>query len=955
MEELPAGTVTFLFTDVERSTEMVQRLGDAAYGDLLKTHRALLRTAFTTHHGREVDTQGDAFFVVFADARDAVRAALAIQDALATHPWPSGAQIRVRTGLHSGTAVIVGNAYVGVDVHRAHRICAVGHGGQVVLSQVTSLLVADALPAGVRLQDLGEHRLRDLRRPERIFQVVHPHLPPALPPLRSLSVLPHNLPVQLTSFIGRDREISEVKHLLANTRLLTLTGPGGSGKTRLALQAAAESLHAYPDGVWLAELAALADPDLVRSAVAAALDVREETGRPLQTTLVDALQNKRLLLILDNCEHLVEACAQTAESLLRAVPDLTILATSRERLGAAGETSYLVPPMSVPDVRRPQAPEDLVKIEAVRLFIERAASIQPGFSLTPAAAADVARIVHTLDGIPLAIELAAARVRVLSVPQIAQRLQDRFHLLTAGGRTAAPRQQTLQATMDWSYDLLSEPERALLRRLSVFASGATLDAVEAVCVGGEVGLRDTVDLLSRLVDKSLVVAEETNGARRYWLLDTVSAYAREKLSAAGETPAFRRHHAGWYQRLVEQAEPHLETPDRRWMDRLETEHDNIRAALDATITPGGGEDALRFAVALHRFWHIRGYWTEGRRWLEAALAANPHASPGLRAKALARIAAFAQHQGDYRRAQALAEEGLGLYQALGDPRGMADVLNTLGNIAYHQGDYDAARKLHEASLARGRDAGDKYGIASSLVNLAIVADHLGQYEQAVAWCRDSLTIFREIGDPRGTAFALSVLGTLASDQGDYTTARPLFEESLALQRTLGDRHGMAGTLVSLGRVLLAQRNFSASRTALGESLTLRRELGSRHGIAASLWAQGHLARLEHRRDDALARMRESLELRRSLGDKTGIAECLEELAHWSVTPGRAVVLMGAAEALRRTTGARRSPPADRAFAELLASIRASAGDKMFDAEWHRGQTLGPEAAAMLALSDEAAG
>lgn len=949
MEALPAGTVTFLFTDVERSTELVQRLGDSAYSRLLDTHRALLRAAFTAHHGREVDTQGDAFFVVFADARDAVRAALAIQETLATHAWPSGASLRVRIGLHTGVAVIVGSAYVGVDVHRAQRICAAGHGGQVVLSQTTSALVAESLPEGVRQLDLGEHRLRDLRRSERIFQLLHPHLPPGLPPLRSLSVLPHNLPVQLTSFIGRDREISEVKHLLAKTRLLTLTGSGGSGKTRLALQAAAESLHAYPDGVWLVELATLADPDLVRSAVAAALDVREETGRPLQATLVDVLQNKHLLLILDNCEHLVDACAQTAESLLRAAPHVTIIATSRERLGAAGETSYLVPPLSMPDVRGEQALEDLVKTEAVRLFIERAASIQPGFSLTPAAAAALTRIVHTLDGIPLAIELAAARVNVLSVPQIAARLQDRFHLLTTGGRTAAPRQQTLQATMDWSYDLLSEPERALLRRLSVFAGGFPLDAVEAVCVGGDVGLDDVVDLLSRLVDKSLVTAEETNGTRRYWLLDTVRAYAGEKLAVARETPAVRDRHAAWYRGLAEQAELHLDAPDRRWMDRLEAEHENIRAALDATVTPGGGEDALRFAAALQRFWHIRGYWTEGRRWLEAALAASPGAPPALRAKALGRTAMLAQRQGDYRRARALAEDGLGLYRTLADPRGMATILNVLGNIAYAQGDYQAARELHETGLARGREAGDKFSIAASLANLAIVADHLGLYDRAAAWCRDSLTIFREIGDQRGTAFALSFLGTLASDQGDHAAARPLLEESLSLQRQLGDRVGMANTLVGLGLVAREQGDLDTARRFLSESLSVRRELGNKHGVAASLHALAHVADRQGNRREAGAQFAESLVIRRALGDKVGIAECLEGLAR-TAGPERAVRLLAAAEAIRRALASSRRPADQRDFDGLLAAARSALGEPAFRAAWTTGDAMTPEQAADEALS-----
>src|SRR2546425_303 len=628
MTELPTGTVTFLFTDVEGSTELVQRLGDIPYAEVLETHHALLRRLFAAHHGREIDTQGDAFFVVFEDALDAVRAALVIQDAVATQQWPQEAGIRLRIGIHTGAPQLVAGAYVGVDVHRAARICAAGHGGQILLSQTT-----------------------------------------------------------------------------------------------LALQVAADLLDDYPDGIWLVELATLSDPGLILSAVGSVLDVREETGRPPDVTLLDALRGRHLLLILDDCEHLVEACAHAAASLLQAAPKLTIVATSRERLGVIGETSYLVPPLALPEVRREETVAHLIRTESIRLFLERASSLQPGVTLTASDAGHLARIVQTLDGIPLAIELAAARVNVLSVPQIAERLDDRFRLLSSGGRPAAPRQQTLRATMDWSYDLLTEAERTLLRRLSVVAGGGQVEAAEAGGTGGDVDRPDAVDLPARLVNKSIVMVDDWNGSRRFRLLDTVREYAREKLEAAGEISAVRERHCNWYRRLGEETEPHLEALDRHWMDRLEVEHENLRVALAAS----SGADALRFAVALQPFWHIRGYWTEGRRWLEVLLAAAPDAAVALRAKALGRTAILVQLQGDHDRARALADEALSLYNQLGDTRGMAIAFNILGNIAYHQGDYRGAKELHEASLARGRAAGDKHSIASSLVNLAVVADHLEQY------------------------------------------------------------------------------------------------------------------------------------------------------------------------------------------------------------------------------------
>lgn len=948
MEHLPAGTVTFLFTDIAGSTDLVQRLGDRVYSDLIASHRALLRVIFSAHHGLEMDTQGDAFFVAFAQARDAVTAAVAIQAAVAAHARPSQARVRVRIGVHTGSPVLVGGAYVGVDVHRAARICAAGHGGQVLLSQATCALITGSLPDGMGLADLGEHRLRDLRRSERIFQVLHPHLPPDLPPLRSLSVLPHNLPVQLTSFIGRERETGEVKRLLAGARLLTLSGSGGSGKTRLAIQVGADLLEIYSDGVWLVDLAPLSNPALIPSAVAAALAVREQSGRPLAVTLTESLRAKRLLLILDNCEHLVDACAQMAESLLQAGPQVTILATSRERLNVPGETVYLVPPLSLPETHRPLAVEELIKTEAVRLFVERASSVHPGWSPAPAVAADIARIVQALDGIPLAIELAAARVTVLSTAQIAERLRDRFRLLTAGSRTALPRQQTLVATMDWSYELLSEPERALLRRLSVFAGGLTLEAAEVIGAGDGVDRADILDLLARLVDKSLVLVDDSGIAPRYRLLDTVREYAREKLAAAGEDVAVRDRHRVWYRGVIERAEPHLDAYDRAWMDLLEQEHDNIRAALEATVFAAHGEDALRSAVALQRLWHVRGHWTEGRRWLEAALAASPDASPALRAKAMGRTAMLVQLQGDYHRARVLAEEGLALYRALGDARGMAIILNVLGNITYNQGDFRTARELHEASLAHGREAGDQHSIASSLLNLAIVADHLGQYDQAVTWCRDSLVIFREIKDPRGIAFALSFLGTLASDQDDYAAARPLLEESLALQRQSGDKQGVANTLVGLGLVAREQGDLAAAHALLSESLSIRRELGNRHGMAAALTALAQVAVRRHNHSEASAQFAESLAIRRALGDKGGMAECLEGLAQMA-PPAHATRLLAAAGAIRSALGSSRRSADQHDFEQLAARLLSTLGEEVFRAAWTDGEALTPEAAADEAL------
>jgi predicted ATPase/class 3 adenylate cyclase len=577
---LPAGTVTFLFTDLEGSTRLLEA-HPHAYQDAVARHHALLRGAVEAHGGAVFETVGDAVYAAFARPTDAVAAALAGQVALHREAWGAVGELRVRMGLHTGEVERQGAHYFGAPLYRGARLTATAHGGQVVLSEATAALVREALPPGAGLRDLGAHRLKDLQQPERVAQLTHPALPAAFPPLRSLDARPHNLPLQLTSFVGRERELGEVARRLGAVRLLTLTGAGGVGKTRLALQTAAGLVEAHPDGVWLVELAPLADPALVPQAVAAAVGVREEPGRPLVATLADALRPKHLLLLLDNCEHLLDAAAALAAALLRACPGVRVLATSREALGLAGEAPYRVPslalpaPGSTPPVAAPARPE------AVTLFVERAAVAQPAFAVTDRTAPAVVEVCRRLDGIPLAIELAAARVRVLPVEQLLARLDDRFRLLTGGGRTVPPRQRTLRATVEWSHALLSEAERALFARLAVFAGGFSLEAAEAVGAGDGVPTDEVLDRLSRLVDQSLVVADEAaDGTARFRLLETLRQYAGERLAASGEAAAARDRHAAFYLALAEASRPPAaEHHDGAWLARLEREHDNLRAAL----------------------------------------------------------------------------------------------------------------------------------------------------------------------------------------------------------------------------------------------------------------------------------------------------------------------------------------------------------------------------------------
>jgi predicted ATPase/DNA-binding SARP family transcriptional activator len=641
----------------------------------------------------------------------------------------------------------------------------------------------------------------------------------------------HNLPALLTTFIGREREIAEIKRLLVQVRLLTLTGSGGCGKTRLALQVAGQLEGEYPDGVWLVELAALSDPSLVPQAVASAFGLREAPGRrALTATLAESLSRKQLLLVLDNCEHLVEACATLSDALLRACPSLYLLATSRQPLGLVGEAVWPVPPLSLPDLRRLPPTEHLLQSEAIRLFVERARLAQPDFALTSRNAAAVAQICHRLDGLPLAIELAAARVKLLSAEQIAARLDDRFRLLSGGSRTA-PRHQTLRAAMDWSYELLSEAERTLFNRLAVFAGGWTIEAAEALSDG------DVLDLLSSLVDKSLALAEpDSTGAVRYRLPETLRQYGRERLADSGEAEQILRRHAAFFLMLAEQAEPELLGPEQAaWLGRLEREHENLRAALAWARERGDAEAALRLAGAMWFFWLQRGYWSEGRERLEEALAlARDSGCSRERAKALCGAGTLAWPQDDYGAARSRLEESVALWQQLGDRWGLALALYYLGHAALMSGDYPAARSCYEESLPIFEELGDTWGLSQPLEGLGRVALQEGDYAAARARLEESLAIRRAIGDKWQIALAQNVLGDVARCQRDYNLATALYEESLALFRELDSRGGMASSLHNLGYVAHGQGDERRAGALFGESLTLFCELGDKRGIAEAL-------------------------------------------------------------------------------------------------------------------------
>ncbi len=747
---LPAGTVTFLFTDIEGSTRVWEDQSDTMRVAHAR-HDALLRQAIEENNGCVFKTIGDAFCAAFATAPDALSAALAAQMALAAEAWPPTLSVRVRMALHTGTAEQRDNDYFGQPLNRVARLLNAGHGGQTLLSDVAHALTRDTLPASTSLLPLGEHRLRDLGRPEPVFQLNHPALPDTFPPLRSLdnATLPNNLSQQMTSFIGREKEIAAVKTLLGKTRLLTLTGSGGCGKTRLSLQVAADVLDNYPDGVWFVELAPLADPALVPQTLAQVLNVREEAGKPLAQTLVTALKDKKMLIVLDNCEHLLDTCARLLDTLLRACPGVCALASSREGLGIGGELTYRIPSLSLPNARQAATVESVGQYEAVQLFVERALFYLPAFTVTNANAPALASICSRLDGIPLALELAAARVRSLSLEEINSRLDNRFRLLTGGSRTALPRQQTLRALIDWSYDLLTPQEKTLLRRLSVFAGGWTLETAEQVGAGeddADAGIEEweVLDLLTSLADKSLVLVQTAGETTRYSLLETVRQYARDRLLESGEELAVRKRHGDCFLTLAEEVRPKLVGEGQaQWLEVLEEEHDNLRQAL--TLYAEGteedteaGEKGLRLGAALLRFWLRRGHASEGREHLRAALA-HPGGQETTRARCSALFAA--------------------------------------GGLPIIHGDLDSARVLLEESLAMAREIGARGLIAWSLANLGMIAEIRGEYSIAYTLDEESVAIMRETGDKHGIAYVLIEIGLVAMAQGNYSEARDRYEES----------------------------------------------------------------------------------------------------------------------------------------------------------------------------------
>lgn len=963
-------------TDIEGSTRLFEQR-PAAMEAALPRHDALVGETVMEHGGILVKArgEGDSLFVVFDRPSAAVDAAIALQRALLAEPWPGGLPLRVRIGIHSGEAEPRMGDYYGLAVNRCARIRSAAHGGQVLLSQAARELVRDVLPEGTGLRSLGEHRLRSLARPERIYQLMAADLPTEFPPLRTPEHRPGNLPVPATPLVGREREVRAAREALQrdDVRVLTFTGPGGTGKSRLALQVAASVVDDFPDGVYFVPLAPVHETELVLPTITHALGLREIAGLPLAGSLKEYLRDRRTLLVLDNFEQVIAAAPVVAD-LMAACPRVQAIATSREPLRLGGEQEFPVPPLDVPPAGAPVEVESLAHCTAVALFVQRARAVRPGFALTAENAAAVAGLCRRLDGLPLAIELAAARTRHLSPQALLERLRAPaganggagLAVLSSGARDLPERQQTLRAAIAWSYDLLYPSEQTLFRRLAVFVGGFTADGAENVCAmdgvmecwsDGAMGAGSTLysitptlhhsagrvlDTLASLVDKSLLRQEDgPGGEARFTMLGTIREFGLECMEAAGETAAIRRAHARHFLELVLAAEPALHGREQiGWLRRLDAEQENLRSALEWTIS--GARDAagaLQLASALHWYWFLRGHLAEGRSWLEEALRLSTAARAGagapdsaapasgpqapeatrLQAKGLYAASALAWVQGDYAAAGGYAGESLAAYRSLGDEVGAAHAQTRLGTALQSQGDLDTATQLEREAIAVLRREGDRWALALSLFRLGLALGVGGDPAEAQALLDESQAIFRELGDRWGLARTLNNLGELARYAGDDERASALYTESLALNRELGATWEIGVSLHNLGQVARRQGDNKRAERLFEESLLIYQELASRPFMAHCLAGLAEVAATERGTRSAAAAAR------------------------------RAVLLSGAAEAVLESSGGVMDP-VDRAELErALAPARAALGDEAFTAALAEGRATPLEQAIDLAL------
>ncbi len=934
MTTLPSGTVTFLFTDMEGSTQLWEKHPEEMKSALAK-HDAILKAAIETNHGHVIKTTGDGIHAVFEKAADAVNAAIAAQKILQSlildnnvvsirgadeqRPYSTtSVQVKVRMGLHTGEAELRDGDYFGQTLNRTARIMSAGHGGQILISEVTAQVAREHFSHDISLLDLGEHYLKGLLEAEKILQVKATGLQSEFPPLNSIPIATNNIPTQLTSFIGRERELAEAEARLEGSRLLTLIGPGGTGKTRLSLELASRNISKFADGVWFIELAPLADPALILQTVASALGVRAQAGMPLGDIVADYLRSKNLLLIFDNCEHLVEASAQLADELLHNAPQIKIIASSREALGIMGETVYRVPSLSLPDFRSLGDLGNLMRFESIQLFVERASAANPKFHLTDENASFVAQICSRLDGIPLALELAASRVSAFTPEQIAKRLDDRFKLLTGGSRTALPRQQTLRALIDWSYDILPKEECKLLMRLSVFAGGWIFEAAESMFPD-----IDVLELLPQLVNKSLATMDEEGDEPRYRLLETIRQYARDKLIESGEAAEMRNRHLNYFVRLAEASEEQIYgAMALQWVNRLESEYDNLRAAIEWGMD-NNVMAVLRMAGALPNFWFRRGYENEGIQWIHEALE---------RMKQLPEVEGEA------------ARERLAI---------IAKSWQSVSFMAFSQGDMFNASAAAATSSGYARELGDKRLLAMVLTFELVSKMMSGRFQDVDSLMEEVLAIANESNDQYAIGMAYGMFGNRKMMLGQYDDeSKSMVAKGLATLKNNQNRFGH--TMVLFGMAMGSRFNgrFDDAREQFAPLVPIFHDMGDHHRTNMVRSEMAHMERLEGRHEKASAMYRETILEWKRLGHRAAVAnqlECFAFIAKAHEKPERATHLLGAAEALRELINIDMSQLERIEYEREVADLKANMDEKYFTSLWAVGRSMTMEQAIQLAL------
>ena len=874
----PTGTVTFLFTDIEGSTKLSQDFPDT-YHDLLERHNEILQNAVESVNGFVFKTVGDAFCCAFQKTEDAIRAAVQAQKKFNSENRDD-TFIKVRMGIHKGNAEWVGNDYMGyITLARTSRIMSAANGSQVLISDDAYESVKEFIEMEISFRDLGERRLKDLIQPMKLYQILSDGILSEFPPLQTLDARPNNLPVQLTSFIGREKEMADIKKILKDSRLVTLLGSGGSGKTSLAMHVGADVIDSFAGGVFISEFANVSDPSLIRQTLMNTLGINEAKGQSPDKTLTEYIKDREMLLIFDNCEHLIHDCASLAEMLLSSCPDLKIIATSREAFNSSGEKTYRVPSLSHPDPNIDYTPEKLNQYESVRLFIERALVLNQNFMVTNENAPALAQICFQLDGIPLAIELAAARIKVLSVEGINERLNDRFKLLTGGKRTALPRQQTLKAMIDWSYNLLSEKEKILFQRLTIFTGGWTMESAEEICSDEMIDEYEFLDLMENLSDKSLIkVVEKTDGFR-YTMLETIKKYGDELLSGSGKKSELMEKHFMYFKRFADKSDERLTGSNQKeWVKRFDSEIGNLRDSLNWSLK-NKPESALMMSVNMTKFWEIRSYFSEALEFLRKSSEQADTSDSLLKANALHSQGLFNIYQGNYSDSKKLLEKCLKIFRELNNKDGEAKTLLAIGTIALFESDYEKLNILSEESLKLSEEIKNKSYSARIIQNLAVSLMQKGEFDSARDKFNESLSFYRELNDTVQIAKIIGNIGVLEFWLRNFDKARIAYEESLQVRIEMGDRHGTAIALTNLGAVAISIKEYEEAERLIGESLQIIRELGDKRIIVTTLTNLGMTAFYRRDFSKAVKLFRESAIIANELRDLYSLAKGIEGFAN----------------------------------------------------------------------------